>query len=130
MPFLRGHHLICLHFFHGEGYDEAFIMNLKETLTRADAEGITITSGADDICKNCPYLKYSICMFSDSADEEIREMDARALRLLGLSSGEKATWAKLKNKLPDIFPEWFSSYCLECDWREACEKDEFYRKLT
>lgn len=129
MPLLRGHHLICLHFFRGEGYDEAFIKNLSNTLSRAEEEEITISSGADDVCTSCLYLKQSRCQYAENADEEILKMDTKALELFRLSLGDKVRWNTLRNKLHEIFPEWFPQYCTECDWRGACEKNTFFRQL-
>ncbi len=129
MPLLRGHHLICLHFFHGEGYDEAFIKNLRNTLSRAEKEEITISSGADDVCTSCLYLKQSRCRYAENADEEILKMDTKALALLSLSRIDKVRWNTLKNKIHEIFSEWFFLYCTECDWRGACEKNTFFQQL-
>ena len=86
---LRGHHLICLHFFSGEGYDAQFIENLRDVLKRAEDEDIEITSDADNICAKCAYLKAHKCMYDEKADEEIREMDEAALKLLNLTVGQR-----------------------------------------
>lgn len=129
MPLLRGHHLICLHFFNGEGYDEVFINNLQKILERAEGEEITISTGADDICRCCPYLKESKCRYTESSDKEIREMDTEALALLRLSHGDMVKWGELKNTIYRIFPAWHASYCLKCDWKYACEKGAFFQEL-
>lgn len=101
---LRGHHLICLHFFSGEGYDTSFIKNLRDVLKRAEDEEIEIISTADNICTKCPYLKDYKCIYAEKADEEIREMDETALKLLNLRVGQKIKWQDLKNLIIDIFP--------------------------
>jgi hypothetical protein len=75
MLILRGHHLICLHFFSGEGYDAQFIENLRDVLKRAESEEIEIVSGNDDVCAKCLYLKDHKCAYDENADKEIREMD-------------------------------------------------------
>ena len=126
MPTLRGHHLVCLHFFDGEGYDEAFIKNIEDTLRLAEEEDVEISSGADDVCAACLHLKQGRCMQSDSADEAIHEMDAKALVFLGLSVSDKVGWKALQNKVPGIFPQWHSLYCTNCDWRGACEKNRVF----
>lgn len=126
MPLLRGHHLICLHFFDGEGYDEGFIKNLEDTLRRAEEEDVEITAGADDVCAACFHLKEGRCMQSEGADDEIRGMDVRALALLGLSIGDKVRWRAFKGGIARIFPEWHSLYCIDCDWRRVCEKNAFF----
>ena len=129
MPELRGHHLICLHFFHGEGYDQTFIDNLENTLNAVKSEGLEIGTGRDDVCGKCPYLKDDSCQYADNADAEIREMDARALQLLDLSAGNCAAWDSIHNLIPGIFSEWYESYCTDCEWLTVCEKNDFFRKV-
>ena len=129
MSLLRGHHLICLHFFDGEGYDDAFIKNLEDTLRSAEDEDVEISSGADNVCAACLHLKEGRCMQTENADEAIREMDARALALLGLSMPGRVRWNVLQNKIPGIFPEWYLLYCTDCDWRGVCEKNDLFRGL-
>jgi hypothetical protein len=126
---LRGHHLICLHFFSGEGYDAQFIENLRDVLKRVESEEIEIVSGDDGICAECIYLKDRKCMHDENADEGIREMDNTALKLLNLRAGQKITWQDLKNLIPNIFLQWHDRYCNECDWKHACEKSDLYQEM-
>jgi hypothetical protein len=127
---LRGHHLICLHFFKGEGYNPEFVINLKEILRRAEAgEEIGVCHGADDVCKMCPYLKGNICFYAKDAEAGIREMDKRAIELLGLKDREKVKWIDIKSKIPEIFREWAREYCKVCNWRKVCERGPEYRRV-
>lgn len=130
MPLLRGHHLICLHFFNGEGYNETFIKNLMHIMNRVENEMTTVSFGADNICTSCLHLNQSRCQSTENAEEEIREMDKKALELLELLPRDKVTWDEVKEKLPGIFSEWFSQYCLECKWKEACKKNDYFQKLS
>jgi hypothetical protein len=119
---LRGHHLICLHFFSGEGYNFEFIGNLKKILERAESgEEIEICSGADDICRKCPHLKGKRCFYDKDTDGEIREMDRKAIKLLRLSSQKRVKWMKIRDEIPEIIHEWSRDYCETCGWRKACE---------
>jgi uncharacterized protein len=128
---LRGHHLICLHFFRGEGYSAEFTANLREILKRAaTGERIETVSEADDVCKICPYLKMNRCLYDEDAHEEIQEMDREALALLELTVGDIILWSDIRKKLPAIFHRWSEEFCRACDWRQACEKDVFYRQLS
>lgn len=129
MPTLRGHHLICLHFFGGEGYDPAFIDNLKETLHAAKTEGLTIKTSSDDICRKCPYLKNGSCRYSENAEDQIRGMDRKALELLSIVPGISVTWEAVSSRIPGAFADWFRSYCIDCEWRPACEKNNYFRKM-
>jgi len=128
---LRGHHLICLHFFRGEGYNPEFIANLNGILNRAEAgEEIEVYSGADDVCKMCPYLKEGICFYDKDTEAEIREMDRRAIRLLRLRTRWRVKWLDIREKIPQIFCEWAREYCKDCNWRTVCEKENKYRRMV
>jgi uncharacterized protein len=128
---LRGHHLICLHFYNGEGYGPEFIDNLCKIKRRAkDGEGIEVSCGVDDICTLCPYLKAGKCLYKEDADTEIMEMDQAAAGLLKVTTGERVRWQDLKKKIPEIFGIWSKKYCKGCDWLKACEKETQFKELT
>ncbi len=122
---LRGHHLICLHFFRGEGYNSEFVENLGKVLLRIEAgEAVEVCSGADDVCKRCPYLEGKKCFYDRNAEYEIGEMDRNALRLMGLETHRKVKWVDIKDKIPGIIHEWAENYCKECDWRKVCKLEQ------
>ncbi len=127
---LRGHHLICLHFFSGEGYDTDFIANLMDVLKRCEGEEIEVVEEADDICLKCPYLQNSQCFYTKDAEEEIKRMDKEALKLLEVSTTEKIKWHEIKIKLPQIFKMWFEQFCIDCNWLRVCRKNKFFMKIT
>jgi hypothetical protein len=114
---LRGHHLICLNFFRGEGYSEEFIENLYAVIKK---EKLEIVTGADDVCRKCPYLKEEKCRSSDYTDEKIHLQDNEALRLLGFKPGMIVEWKKIASKLPNIIEEWKAEFCLACGYRKVC----------
>lgn len=128
IPKLRGHHLICLHFFSGRGYDQKFISNLRLTLEKASHSGVEIVSGADDICIACIHLKNEKCSYSEQAYDEIRKMDRFALQLLEENAGVKMNWNQVKDRVSKIFPLWAKKYCKKCSWKTVCEEDSFYKK--
>lgn len=131
---LRGHHLICLHFFDGEGYSPEYVQNLTQIVKRArSGEKIEVAVGADDVCGKCPSLRGGRCFYSASADEEIRDMDVTALKLLGLTesaSRNVVQWSDIQDKLSNLFPEWAERYCRICSWRSVCERQEKFRALA
>lgn len=129
MPALRGHHLICLHFFNGEGYDPDFIENLHDVLKKAEYEDVSIPPEADDVCNKCPHLKEERCRYKEEADKEIKEMDEKALDLLKASKDTKVKWQEIRNRIPGIFEAWYKAYCNACGWKRACEKNASYRRL-
>jgi len=126
---LRGHHLICLHFYDGEGYDGPFIGNLEEVIAAIEQEGVEAVDGPDDVCGPCPHRRGRQCTFSETADREIREMDARALALLGLAGGKRVEWSRLRKTVRTLFPQWYATHCHLCSWRSACEKNGLFSEL-
>lgn len=129
MPVLRGHHLICLHFFQGKGYDETFVRNLREVLEKVEQKGVKITDGVDDVCRSCPYLKNNRCEYDEEADEVVKEMDETALRLLNVRRDTLVGWNDIKSKLSEIFPIWYANYCYDCDWLKTCEDNQEFQRL-
>ena len=126
---LRGHHLICLHFFHGEGYDAAFIGNLQELLSRTTRDAVRVVEGPDDVCRRCPHLRNDRCSYHTDSEAEVQKMDESALRLLRAGPGDEVRWDRIRQVLPDVFAGWYESYCASCDWRSACEKDAHFRTV-
>jgi len=127
---LRGHHLICLHFFNGEGYNPGFIENLGYVLRNAETgEPIAIVTGDDDVCRACPFLKERRCFYRQDSDEEIRDMDSTARELLGLSSRPSTSWTEISERLPAIFTIWYEKFCRGCDWLPVCRKNTAFSQL-
>ncbi len=122
---LRGHHLICLQFFR-DG-PEKLRDKVLEVVSRAEkGEEIEIVEGADDVCTSCPYFKDGVCRYSENAEEEIREMDRKALELLNLNVGMKVSWSDVKSRIltdKSKLKIWIDEYCSTCDFREGCEKE-------
>ncbi len=117
---LRGHHLICLNFYQGEGYSSAFIKNLNRILKKLKkAEGLVI-EGPDEVCSSCPHLKEAECCFQPNSNEVIEYLDKLALRLLNLKAGDAFIFKKIKSQLPRLIEEWERKACLDCNWRYVC----------
>lgn len=115
---LRGHHLICLQFFKGQGYDRRFVDNLQNVLTTIDV--VEVVDGIDDICIACPY-NAGFCNYSENSEKEVRELDMFALKLLGLETGARIKWRDLKAEVPKILEKWKKFACKDCEWRGICD---------
>ncbi len=119
----RGHHLVCLHFFKGEGYSREFVHNLQELVGRAEkGEPIEVVAGPDDVCRACPHLRKERCWHKNDAEAEIKKLDYLALRYLGASVGEKVTWEEIKKKVGSAPEKWFAAFCAGCDWALVCSR--------
>lgn len=121
-PRLRGHHLICLRFFTGEGYSAEFVRNLVDVLARA-ADGLVVVDGADDVCAACPSLgSGGACEHVPGADAGIRALDALALELLGMSVGRRTHPGDIAERMPGVLQRWFAEACADCEWAHVCER--------
>ena len=114
---LRGHHLVCLHFFTGGGLSDAFLANYRGLLDRlARGEGVQVAGVADDVCRACPRLEGEVCGWDEAA---VRALDRLALEELG--AGETA-WPELAAKVTSLSSGWWEDFCAGCDWAEFCTR--------
>lgn len=127
---LRGHHLICLQFFRGQGYDPVFLEKLREVMKRAATEPVEVAEGPDELCRACPYLQKEQCTHPETSEAEIREMDRTALEILNLAPGSRLKWPEeTRTPLREGFGRWVWEFCQECSWRPVCEPDPDFQAL-
>lgn len=126
---LRGHHLVCLRFYDGTGYDGGFREDLRSLVAYARQRGVSVAEGADDLCVRCHYLEEGRCAHTPTAEEEVRGMDRMALMLLGLRPGQIVSWDELGHRIPGFFQRWRSEFCEGCAWKGVCEGRDAYREL-
>ncbi len=120
---LRGHHLICLHFFQGEGYSPQFVDNLKRIIKKASSGAqIAVTEDADDVCAACPHIADGQCAHKSDSEKTIRLLDEMALELLGVEPCQKVTWKQIKDLTMAIPDYMLSEFCRDCDWEKLCRK--------
>ena len=122
---LRGHHLLCLLTYKGEGYGPAFVANLDRIAARLTAgEDAVLVAGPDDIC--APLTLAGDAPHCDLA--RVGERDRRALAavatLLGrrLGPGDRialdpATVGHLRQAFTTGS---IRSACAGCGWDSLC----------
>lgn len=126
----RGHHLVCLHFFAGEGYSREFIDNLRYLLQSAGRGGeIMVVEGADDVCRACPHLMENCCAHKPDSEREVRRLDELALNLLSVDTGQKVKWQEISLKVLKAPARWFFLYCCGCDWESLCRRERIQKSL-
>lgn len=120
--------MVCLHFYRGEGYNEVFVENLTDVLSRAQVEGITLASGGDDVCVACPSFSENICTHQPGGEAKIQRLDGLAIKLL---KPEKSnlSWSEIKAQIPTIIGEWKTVACQSCEWKVVCEKSDNWTSL-
>lgn len=117
---LRGHHVVCLHFYQGEGYSEEFVANLWRVMARLETERFVLTDDADDVCTSCPSLQEGVCMSESGGEAGIRRIDALALELLGLEVGAELEFAAIRERLVGVLGQWRASACAGCGFESLC----------
>jgi len=123
---LRGHHLICLQFFRGEGYCTDFVENLEHVLQRAQAERVLVVDGIDHVCAACPELgSDNRCASEDAGGEsEIVRLDELAMSILDVTSGQRLSLPEARSRLEaDAIGagSWRANACHGCAWEHVCE---------
>lgn len=117
---IRGHHLICLHFFQGAGYSAEFVTNLTKVMERLRHTPLELVEGADDVCIACPWLRDSKCHLESVGEAEIRRLDTLALELLEVAPGMVLYFAETRDHLPLVLSRWRALACRGCNWEELC----------
>ncbi|WP_173510593.1 DUF1284 domain-containing protein [Sinorhizobium psoraleae] len=123
---LRGHHLLCLLTFVGEGYTPSFTGNYRQIAGRLSAgEPIEIVDGPDDICAPMRDVPEAHCR-----NENIGCRDNRALAavsdLLELSLGHGSVLILDDGRLQDLRGAFargsVRAACDECEWSALCTR--------
>lgn len=129
---LRGHHLICLQFYRGQGYSPQFVENLDHVQSSALDTPALVVSAPDDVCAACPGLGADgTCNHPDTGEAEALRIDALALQLLDVAIGEWVSLNDARSRLaadPAACERWRAESCAGCAWGQAC--DDGWRELT
>ena len=117
---IRGHTLLCLQGFRGEGYDRAFIDNMtaihRQLQKRPDTR-ILISDRPDHFCAACPNLRGGCTLRGPNFEEHIVAQDRQVLELLGLKVGQKVTWAEVLYRIGSrMRGEMLDGICGDCRW--------------
>lgn len=118
---LRGHTLLCLQGFRGEGYSPEFTVNLAgihRRLTDDPDLPVELAEAPDAVCGACPHRAPAGCTLNgDGSETGMREQDRNVLTRLGLKAGGVVRWRDVLDRisssitgsdLPDI--------CGTCRW--------------
>ncbi len=117
---LRPHHGLCLLNFRGAGYSDEFSTNMaamQKCLFENPQEAVTITKGADDLCRRCPNRRGSAC-----SSEHPPLFDANVLQAAGLRYGQTMTWQELSARTDPLRREHLEEMCPDCEWLSLCRR--------
>ena len=118
---LRGHTLLCLQGFRGEGYSPAFISNMAaihQALIQDPDRRIEVIASPDAVCGACPHRQSSGCTLNGQRSEkEMVEQDQVVLQRLGLKAGDRLRWVDLLERIRNsIGGDELPAICGSCRW--------------
>lgn len=118
---LRPHHGLCIHFFRGQGYSQAFVDNMTEIVQTLEKNPtIQLVAGADSLCAPCPNrVGEGGCASGGKADQ----YDAAVASLCALTLGEYLPWLEFSQRVEaHILSQGLrTQVCGNCQWSELCQ---------
>src|SRR5207253_6043060 len=100
---IRGHTLLCLQGFRGEGYSAGFIENmaaLHRDLHENPDRWVEVVEAPDTFCAACPHLAPAGCSLNSARSEEgMQAQDRHVLELLGLQPGTRVRWREVLERI-------------------------------
>jgi len=118
---LRGHTLLCLQGFRGEGYSPEFVENMASVhraLTEHPETWVEVLASPDVVCGACPHQQTSGCTLNgDRSEEEMRDQDRVVLEKLGLEAGSHVRWGEILERIRrSVGGDDLPSICGTCRW--------------
>ena len=118
---------MCLAFFVGRGYSDAFIQNMARMKTLLESGvAVSLTTSPDCICAACPNLrgasdinKNPCCLYEEKAGQ----YDRKVLEILQLQETSVLNFLDFSKMIQSkiLIPGLRSSICGGCRWNELCK---------
>lgn len=119
---LRGHTLLCLQGFRGEGYSPSFVANMAaihQTLSHQPETTVQVVASPDAVCAACPHQQESSgCTLNGEASETTMiDQDRVVLERLGLKAGNHLSWQEVLARIStSMSGDDLPSICGSCRW--------------
>ena len=118
---LRAHHGMCMRFFEGRGYSEAFTDRMRTviaTLSERPQTPVRLTASTDAICLRCPNNAGGTC----TSSEKVRRYDEAVLSLCDLKAGDELPYAAFSERVKArILNQGLrETVCGDCEWDGVC----------
>ena len=112
---IRGHHLLCMRYFKGKGYNDEFVHNFFDVKEKIGEVKVTTRPGM--ICSACPHNK-GVCTKEPDAEIKMKEHDKRVLNFFGFKVGDVVDFNSTLSK--PVSKQDIKSLCVDCQWMEHC----------
>lgn len=122
---IRPHHINCIFFYQGLGYDEKFTKHMNNiifTLRTNPNTKIMLVANCDYICSNCPNKMDDIC----KSEYHINILDKNTIDIYALKINSFYSFNEIIEKIYKVYNEdKFNMICSTCEWYKqgTCSKD-------
>lgn len=118
---LRGHTLLCLQGFRGEGYNARFterLSTIHKDLTTNPNHLVKVIQAPDTLCEACPNLGTEGCQVNGSGSErEMSAQDTDVMTRLGIDLETTLPWKTILDRIGQkIQGSHLSEICGDCRW--------------
>lgn len=122
---LRGHHMLCMQLFRGEGYSDGFSRGMTSVIERIrnnPSGKLKLIRQPDEICTNCPNLvNGNQCSLSN---QDVVEKDEGVFRALGFAEEKQEETIYSYEELYQLLRRnmtkaAFEEICGTCRWHKA-----------
>jgi hypothetical protein len=118
---LRGHTLLCLQGYRGEGYSPGFTDNLgaiHRSLSENPDQPVELAEEPDAVCGACPHRAPAGCTLNGQGSEAgMQAQDRHVLALLGLSTGGVVRWRDVLDRIrASVRGSDLPGICGRCRW--------------
>lgn len=126
MIMLRAHHINCLFFYKGLGYNKEFTLNmdrLKDIFIKNPLTTFKLINECDDLCSKCPHiLSSNLCI----SNENILNLDTNTINTYNLEVNKSYTFQFIIETIYNNFDNnKFETICISCEWYQkgVCSKN-------
>lgn len=114
---LRPHHINCIFFYKGLGYNKEFVEGMNKILKifkENPNTKIKLIVKCDDLCANCPNKQLNnICITKD----HVTKLDCDTLKAYNLKVNQEYTFQQIIDTIYKNFNKnKFSKICSSCNW--------------
>ncbi|MDF0673337.1 MAG: DUF1284 domain-containing protein [Nitrospira sp.] len=119
---LRGHTLLCLQGFRGEGYSPGFVANMAaihQTLCHQPETTVQVVASPDAVCAACLHQQGSsgCTLNGEPSEADMIDQDRVVLGRLGLKAGDHLSWQEVLARISRSMSGGdLPSICGSCRW--------------
>lgn len=117
MLLLRPHHINCIFFYKGLGYNNDFVTGMNSILKLIKSNPnvkIKLIINCDNLCNKCPNMQANkLCISNDN----VAKLDHKTLKLYNLKENQEYTFTEIINSIYKNFDRAkFHTICSSCNW--------------